>query len=87
MWIRSILVLTSTFVSFSHGSNDGQKGVGLIMIILIAIVPVKFAIDHTKDPKPLHGNITTMQTMLVQVDSISTYPEPIECILKKSCRY
>ena len=60
MWIRSILVLTCTFVSFSHGSNDGQKGVGLIMIILIAIVPVKFAIDHTKDPIALHSNVLTM---------------------------
>jgi low-affinity inorganic phosphate transporter len=36
LWIRSILILSSTFVSFSHGSNDGQKGVGLMMIILIA---------------------------------------------------
>ena len=68
MWIRSILVLTCTFVSFSHGSNDGQKGVGLIMIILIAIVPVKFAIDHTRDPRALHENIETMDRMLYRVD-------------------
>ena len=69
MWIRSVLVLTCTFVSFSHGSNDGQKGVGLMMIILIAIVPVKFAIDHTKDPIALHGNVIAMNSMLAQVDS------------------
>jgi inorganic phosphate transporter, PiT family len=68
MWIRSILVITCTFVSFSHGSNDGQKGVGLIMIILIAIVPVKFAIDHTKHPEPLYRNIVTMQNMLSEVN-------------------
>lgn len=68
MWIRSILVLTCTFVSFSHGSNDGQKGVGLMMIILIAIVPVKFAIDHTKDPKPLHQSITAMQGMMQEIN-------------------
>jgi phosphate/sulfate permease len=45
-WIRSILLLTCTSVSFSHGSNDGQKGVGLIMLILIAIVPARFALNH-----------------------------------------
>jgi PiT family inorganic phosphate transporter len=74
LWIRSVLVLTCTFVSFSHGSNDGQKGVGLIMIILIAIVPVRFAIDHTKSPVPLHRNITTMHTMLTQVDTVQLNP-------------
>jgi inorganic phosphate transporter, PiT family len=69
LWIRSVLVLTCTFVSFSHGSNDGQKGVGLIMIILIAIVPVRFALDHSKSPEPLYGHVTTMHTMLAQVDT------------------
>ncbi len=69
MWIRSILVLTCTFVSFSHGSNDGQKGVGLIMIILIAILPVKYAIDHTRDPKLLHQNVVTLQRMMYSVDT------------------
>jgi phosphate/sulfate permease len=78
LWIRSILVLTCTFVSFSHGSNDGQKGVGLIMIILIAIVPVKFAIDHTKSPEPLHKNILTIQTLLSQVDETQLKPADIE---------
>ena len=38
-WIRGILVLTCTLVSFFHGSNDGQKGMGLIMLILIGTVP------------------------------------------------
>ena len=66
MWIRSILILTCTSVSFSHGSNDGQKGVGLVMIILIAIVPMRFALDHTKDPVKLQANISNMQTMLAQ---------------------
>ncbi|MBN1145096.1 MAG: inorganic phosphate transporter [Bacteroidales bacterium] len=69
MWIRSVLVLTCTFVSFSHGSNDGQKGVGLLMIILIAIVPVRFAIDHTRDPQTLHQSITKMHGMLANVNN------------------
>ncbi len=38
-WIRSLLILTCTRVSFAHGSNDGQKGMGLIMLILIDTVP------------------------------------------------
>jgi phosphate/sulfate permease len=68
-WIRSMLILTCTSVSFSHGSNDGQKGVGLIMIILIAIVPMRFALDHTKDPVKLQAGISNMQIMLARVDT------------------
>jgi len=44
-----ILLLTCTGVSYSHGSNDGQKGVGLVMLILIAIVPGYFAINAKVD--------------------------------------
>ncbi|MBB6502893.1 inorganic phosphate transporter [Pedobacter cryoconitis] len=44
--IRAILITTCTLVSFFHGSNDGQKGVGLFMLILIAFLPAKFAVDH-----------------------------------------
>ncbi|MDQ1803167.1 inorganic phosphate transporter [Chryseobacterium sp. CKR4-1] len=44
--IRGILITTCTLVSFFHGSNDGQKGVGLFMLILIAFLPAKFAINH-----------------------------------------
>jgi PiT family inorganic phosphate transporter len=48
MWIRALLVLTCTGVSFAHGSNDGQKGMGLIVLILVGIVPTAFALDmHT----------------------------------------
>ncbi len=45
-WIRSLLVLTCTGVSFAHGSNDGQKGMGLIMLILIGTVPTAYAVNH-----------------------------------------
>ena len=44
-WIRGLLVLTCTGVSFAHGSNDGQKGMGLIVLILVGIVPATFALD------------------------------------------
>ena len=45
-WIRTLLVLTCTGVSFAHGSNDGQKGMGLIMLILIGTVPTAYALNH-----------------------------------------
>ena len=45
-WIRGILVLTCTLVSFFHGSNDGQKGMGLIMLILIGVVPTTYALNR-----------------------------------------
>jgi PiT family inorganic phosphate transporter len=44
--IRLLLVTTCTLVSFFHGSNDGQKGVGLFMLILIAFLPARFAVNH-----------------------------------------
>jgi PiT family inorganic phosphate transporter len=45
-WIRGILILTCTLVSFFHGSNDGQKGMGLIMLILIGTVPTTYALNR-----------------------------------------
>src|SRR5438128_1947860 len=45
-WIRCLLILTCTGVSFAHGSNDGQKGMGLIMLILIGTVPTAYALNH-----------------------------------------
>ena len=46
-WIRGLLVLTCTGVSFAHGSNDGQKGMGLIMLILIGTVPTAYALNRS----------------------------------------
>lgn len=45
--IRLMLITTCTLVSFFHGSNDGQKGVGLFMLILIAFMPARFAVNHS----------------------------------------
>src|SRR5262249_29162940 len=45
-WIRGLLILTCTGVSFFHGSNDGQKGMGLIMLILIGTVPTAYALNR-----------------------------------------
>jgi len=46
-WIRGLLITTCTLVSFFHGSNDGQKGMGLIMLILIGAAPTAYALNRT----------------------------------------
>jgi phosphate/sulfate permease len=50
-WIRGTLILTCTGVSFAHGSNDGQKGIGLIMLILIGLVPSAYAMNMSQSPE------------------------------------
>jgi inorganic phosphate transporter, PiT family len=54
IWIRALLVLTCTGVSFAHGSNDGQKGMGLIVLILVGIVPTVFALDLSTSADAVH---------------------------------
>src|SRR4051812_40813417 len=46
LWIRGVLIATCTGVSFAHGSNDGQKGMGLIMLVLIGTVPTAYALNR-----------------------------------------
>src|SRR5262249_3457867 len=58
LWIRSILVLTCTLVSFFHGSNDGQKGMGLIMLILIGTVPTAYALNRALPVSQIEQFIT-----------------------------
>ena len=68
-WIRMILLLTCTGVSLSHGSNDGQKGVGLVMLILIAIVPSYFALDHSVDINDYKKSISEVQFVIHKIDA------------------
>ncbi len=60
-WIRGVLITTCSLVSFFHGSNDGQKGVGLIMLILIGVVPFHFAIKSDLDPRLMQSNIAGIE--------------------------
>ena len=69
-WIRGILVLTCTLVSFFHGSNDGQKGVGLIMLILIGVVPAFFALDLKLETEKLKRPLTEIGTVVNQIDTV-----------------
>jgi PiT family inorganic phosphate transporter len=69
MWIRGILFLTCTLVSFFHGRNDGQKGIGLVMMILIAFLPSYFAINTDVDPFKLQGAVVKVQTIIAKIDT------------------
>ncbi|AOA57527.1 inorganic phosphate transporter [Acinetobacter larvae] len=53
--IRAILIFTCTGVSFAHGSNDGQKGMGLIMLILIGLVPLAYSLNKNLEQSHLQG--------------------------------
>src|ERR1700677_3620477 len=56
--VRALLILTCTGVSFGHGSNDGQKGMGLIMLILIGTVPTAYALNHAVTGKDVQQFIS-----------------------------
>jgi PiT family inorganic phosphate transporter len=72
-WIRALLVFTCTGVSFSHGSNDGQKGMGLIMLILVGTVPTAYALNHAVSPSQTADFMAVSQET-VQV--VSKYVKP-----------
>lgn len=63
-----MLIITSTGVSFSHGSNDGQKGVGLVMMILIAFAPAYFALDIKEDPAQLLSCVKKIESKIDKID-------------------
>lgn len=75
IWIRCILILTCGLVSFFHGSNDGQKGVGLMMLILIGIVPSYFALNDNFSPYALHESSIKIEQVIKTVDP-SSLAEP-----------
>ncbi len=62
--IRMILLLTCTGVSYSHGSNDGQKGIGLVMLILVAIAPSYFALNPNVNLPKVKQEITMVDSIL-----------------------
>jgi PiT family inorganic phosphate transporter len=69
LWIRGLLILTCTGVSFFHGGNDGQKGMGLIMLILIGTVPTAYALNrtmHEQDVTTFIAASTQAQTALAR---------------------
>ena len=69
IWIRGILVLTCTLVSFFHGSNDGQKGMGLIMLILIGTVPTTYALNRAMPASQIEQFTATSQAASALINS------------------
>ncbi|MEB3766226.1 inorganic phosphate transporter [Acinetobacter sp. MD2] len=53
--IRALLIFTCTGVSFAHGSNDGQKGMGLIMLILVGLVPLAYSLNKNMDSQQVQS--------------------------------
>ena len=69
IWIRLILIATCTLVSYFHGSNDGQKGVGLIMLILIGIVPIHFALNSKLNPLDMRDSLTRVEQVMGKINA------------------
>ncbi|ARK10557.1 inorganic phosphate transporter [Fibrella sp. ES10-3-2-2] len=68
-WIRMLLIITCTLVSFFHGRNDGQKGIGLVMLILIGILPTFFALDTNLDIAQLKPDLAKIQQITARIDT------------------
>ena len=74
-WIRILLWCTCGGVSFFHGSNDGQKGMGLVVLILVGIVPAQFALNPASTPQTVHAIVHTSETIQPQLAQLG--PNPI----------
>jgi len=72
-WIRLLLILTCTGVSFGHGSNDGQKGMGLIMLILIGTVPTAYALNHAVGPAQVQDFVAVSEQAIT---TLNHYVDP-----------
>jgi PiT family inorganic phosphate transporter len=77
-WIRGLLILTCGGVSFAHGSNDGQKGMGLIMLILIGTVPTAYALNHAMPQAEMVPFIAMASTTERSLQKYATAPVPAD---------
>lgn len=64
LWIRTILIGTCTLVSYFHGNNDGQKGVGLLLVVLIAFMPMQFALNPKLPVAEMNGHVRNIESAL-----------------------
>lgn len=70
--IRALLIATCTGVSIAHGSNDGQKGMGLILLILIGILPGTYALNMDENADDLAKLRSTSMSVAARIDSHAT---------------
>ena len=78
MWIRAILVATCTLVSFFHGRNDGQKGIGLVMVILIAFLPGYFAVNTNLNIPEVKASLAQVQQIVAKIDTVPLSEKEVE---------
>ncbi|WP_267128668.1 inorganic phosphate transporter [Komagataeibacter medellinensis] len=83
-WVRGLLILTCTGVSFSHGSNDGQKSIGLIMLTIIGILPATFALapDSATQISQISHNATIAAPLITQYDHDGLHDEAIASVTR-----
>jgi PiT family inorganic phosphate transporter len=77
-WIRATLVLTCTLVSFFHGSNDGQKGVGLLLVVMMAFMPTQFALNTKISPDQLKNAAGNIESALLQEATTASNPAVLQ---------
>src|SRR6201996_8929118 len=77
-WIRILLILTCTGVSFFHGGNDGQKGMGLIMLILIGTVPTAYALNRAMHEEDVAKFVAVSQQAQVALSRYTTAAVPAD---------
>lgn len=84
-WIRAILITTCTLVSFFHGSNDGQKGVGLLLVVLIAFMPLQFSLNHSIPAGEFASAARQIEQKLMQSDA-GEYADHIRAVAAQAGR-
>ncbi|MBS0979498.1 inorganic phosphate transporter [Acetobacter thailandicus] len=80
--VRCLLILTCTSVSFSHGSNDGQKSIGLIMLTIIGLLPASFAMNpgHPINRSELAGIAIEARPLIAQYDRFNFRQDALESV-------
>lgn len=73
--VRSLLIATCAGLSFAHGSNDGQKGVGLVMLILMALVPGSYAIDMSASAERMQRGVAAMRELSAAIAAAESSSE------------
>ena len=88
--IRALLIFTCTAVSFAHGGNDGQKGMGLIMLILIGVAPTAYALNRTMPdsatPKFEQAASAAQTVFQAKTSGTTVAPEKANAILRNALR-
>lgn len=72
--IRGLLITGCGALSFVHGSNDGQKGIGLMMLILICLAPMRFAVDRSRDAYGIEPHAQVVLENIIRLDQVKMQP-------------